>query len=129
MLMMLLLSSAECHDPWFPYSSNLPHTHCICPAWNEAHILPFQKNLLRGDPPSPHFFFHRGDNRTMTWPRLVMHHCLRSISILQVHHLTLNICSRKPFFFQECSPFSHQHLVVWNSRPVTFLHTRQMLDL
>lgn len=30
MQMMLLLSSRQCHDPCVPYSSNLPHAHCIC---------------------------------------------------------------------------------------------------
>lgn len=121
MQMMLLLSFTECHDPWFPYSSNLPHTHCICPVWNEAHTSTFQKNLLSGDP-LVLIFFHREDIRTMKWPRLVMHHCPRSICLLQVHHLTLNICSRKDFF--SCSAaFSHQHLLIWNSRPVTFLQS------
>lgn len=77
-----------------------PTRNSVCPAWNGAHTSPLQNNLLRGDPHSPLYFFFflstEKDNRTMTWPRLVMHHCLRSICLLQVHHLTLNICSRKP---------------------------------
>ena len=45
-----------------------PHTHCICPVWNGAHTSPFQKNLLRGDPPSPRFFPRGGQSHNDTAP-------------------------------------------------------------
>lgn len=78
-----------------------PHANCICPARKEDSHLNRFRIIYRGET-TPHpvvlifffFFFHSGDNRTMTWLRLVMHHCPRSICLFQVHHLTLNVCSR-----------------------------------
>lgn len=112
MQMMLLLPFAECHDPWFPYSSSLPHTPCICPAWNGPRTSPFQgKSIERRPPRFLIYFFPREDNCTMTWRCLVMHHCPRSICPLQVHHLTLNICSRK-LLFSRSEAFSREHLLI-----------------
>ena len=122
---MLLLPFAECHDPWFPYSSNLPHTPCICPAWNGARTSPFQgKSIERRPPRFLISFFPREDNCTMTWRCLVMHHCPRSICLLQVHHLTLNICSRK-LLFSRSEALSREHLLILNSSPITFLQQHQ----
>lgn len=93
-----------------------PHgLHLSSLAWG-SHLTHLRKIYWMQTPCFSFFFFFllsRDDNRTMTWPYLVMHRCPRSICLLQVHHLTLNIFSRKPL-----SPvvqlFSHQHLLIGN---------------
>lgn len=63
---MLLLSVAECHDPWFPYSSNLPPPlalHLSTPG--EGSHFTISRKSIEGRPPSsifslffsPFFFF------------------------------------------------------------------------
>lgn len=99
MQIMLLLSCAECHDPWILIHWNLPHTHHICPAWSGVHTSPFL-NSLEGRPPNSPFFFYWENNHTMTWLCLVMHHCPQGIC-LQVHQLTLTICSSWPVVSQD----------------------------
>lgn len=71
--------------------------------------------------PQSSFFFHRGDNRTMTRACLVMHRCPRSICLLQVHHLTLNIRSRNPLFSCSVAFFFPPTSVDLNSGSVSFL--------
>lgn len=78
-----------------------PHgLHLSSLAWG-SHLTRLRKIYWMQTPCFSFFFFFffflsREDNRTMTWPHLVMHRCPRSICLLQVHHLTLNIFSRKP---------------------------------
>lgn len=76
-----------------------PHAwHLSSLEWGSRFTI--SRKIYWGDPLVLYFFFlHREDNRTMTRRHLEMHHCPRSICLLQVHHLTSNFCSRKRLFF------------------------------